>query len=169
MDQRGGEAGRASIRGPLSHERTNQDVNRQARDGFQPSRSAVLVGIGLCLLVSVFFLLMPRGVVIPLPPCLFHQLGGWHCPGCGTGRAMVSLLEGRLLEAVGYNPILVLALPLLVGLLCRFRLPARWSIPGQSLSRLVLLVVASYWLLRNVPVMPFSLLAPGGPVHAVAK
>jgi hypothetical protein len=26
----------------------------------------------------------------------------------------------------------------------------------------VLLVVASYWVLRNVPVLPFSLLAPGG-------
>jgi hypothetical protein len=75
---------------------------------------------------------------------------------------MASLLEGRLMEAVGYNPILVLAVPLLVCLLCRFRLPIGWPLSEQRLSRVVLLVVASYWVLRNVPVMPFSLLAPGG-------
>lgn len=75
---------------------------------------------------------------------------------------MVCLLEGRLVEALGYNPILALAVPLLVCLLCQFRLPIGWHVPEPRLSRMVLLVVAAYWVLRNVPAMPFSLLAPGG-------
>lgn len=140
----------------------NQDAVQRESNGGGSSRPAVLAGVGLCLLGGAVLLLAHREWAIPLPPCLFHQLSGWHCPGCGTGRAVVSLLEGRLLEAVGYNPILVLAVPLLFCLLFRFRPPIGWHVPEQRLSRVVLLVVAAYWVLRNVPAMPFSLLAPGG-------
>ena len=44
--------------------------------------------------------------------CPFYELTGWWCPGCGGLRGMHNLTEGRLLDAVHGN---VLLLPLLVG------------------------------------------------------
>src|SRR5690348_5182324 len=45
------------------------------------------------------------------PRCLFHELTGLHCPGCGATRALHRLLHGRLIEALRLNPLLILALP----------------------------------------------------------
>ncbi len=45
--------------------------------------------------------------------CPFHWLTGWHCPGCGTQRALHDLLHARPGEAFGHNAALVCALPLL--------------------------------------------------------
>lgn len=40
-----------------------------------------------------------------LPPCLFHLWTGLPCPGCGTTRAVTSLLQLRLLDAIAWNPL----------------------------------------------------------------
>lgn len=39
-----------------------------------------------------------------IPPCLFHLLTGYYCPGCGGTRAVKALLHGRILLAVYYHP-----------------------------------------------------------------
>ena len=45
------------------------------------------------------------------PRCAFYQMTGWQCPGCGGLRAMHQLLHGHLLTALRFNPLAVLALP----------------------------------------------------------
>jgi len=100
------------------------------------------------------------------PPCLFHSLTGLYCPGCGSGRALHRLLHGDVAAAFDLNPLMVLVLPfVLFGLgvywvravtgrrVCDFAVPAVWI-------RALLCVVLVYWVLRNVPVAPFSYLAP---------
>ena len=52
-----------------------------------------------------------------MPKCVLHELTGLSCPGCGFQRAMHALLHGRLLEAIGYNVFLVVALPYAIALL----------------------------------------------------
>ena len=47
-------------------------------------------------------------------PCLWHQLTGLLCPGCGGQRALHLLLHGNLSEAFSYNPLLVSALAALL-------------------------------------------------------
>lgn len=37
-------------------------------------------------------------------PCLFHELFHLYCPGCGGTRAFMALLNGRVINAVIYNP-----------------------------------------------------------------
>jgi hypothetical protein len=94
-----------------------------------------------------------------MPPCLFHRVTGLYCPGCGTGRALHRLLHGDLVGAWRLNPLMVLVIPLLVYLVARSRrggsdpLPVwlPWTIVG---------VIAVYWVARNIPVYPFTLLAP---------
>lgn len=39
-----------------------------------------------------------------LPPCLFHQISGYDCPGCGGTRAVRALLRGHLLQSALYHP-----------------------------------------------------------------
>ena len=39
-----------------------------------------------------------------LPPCLFYQISGYYCPGCGGTRAMRALLSGKLVRAACLHP-----------------------------------------------------------------
>ncbi len=41
-----------------------------------------------------------------VPPCLFHTLTGWWCPGCGMTRATHRLLHGDVVGAIRYNVLL---------------------------------------------------------------
>lgn len=41
---------------------------------------------------------------LTLPPCLFHQLCGYYCPGCGGTRAFRALLHGHILTAFCFHP-----------------------------------------------------------------
>ena len=55
-------------------------------------------------LVWHFFLLCS---VIPtkiFPPCMFHALTGFSCPGCGSTRAVSALLRGDLLTSLKLQP-----------------------------------------------------------------
>ena len=104
-----------------------------------------------------------------IPQCPIHAFTGFHCPGCGTWRALCAMSQANLAQAAAFNPLLLFAIPcLLVYLVGRRAIHARLScvraVGGQlCLSRIVLLVVIAYSVLRNIPLFPFSLLAPGGP------
>lgn len=101
------------------------------------------------------------------PKCMLHQLTGLHCPGCGTGRAAHAALNGRLVQALAFNPVAVVLLPVVAGVVL-YR-AGRWALGrpvGNDLwvdSRWVWLLAGSllvFAVLRNVPVEPFTLLAP---------
>src|SRR5262249_36109484 len=47
------------------------------------------------------------------PKCQLHSLTGLHCPGCGTTRAVYSLLNGRFEQAMAYNVLVPIILPVL--------------------------------------------------------
>lgn len=65
---------------------------------------------GCLFLLPVFALLaflISQERFIPdelLPPCLFHTLTGFSCPGCGCTRAVLALLRGDLLQSLRFNP-----------------------------------------------------------------
>ena len=100
------------------------------------------------------------------PPCLFYSLTGLYCPGCGTLRGLHQLMHGNLVGAFGYNPYTMLALPIvgfaflsaLVAATWGKRLPSIFVHP--ALIWALLAAVLTFWVLRNVPVYPFSALAP---------
>lgn len=125
----------------------------------------ILAGIGLPLLVLIgAWILYTFGN--PLI-CVFYQLTGLYCPGCGSGRASVALLHLDFAAAFGYNLLYMLLLPFIVYYLLKqyiilvFRkdvLPM-FSIDGLA-AKIVLVVILMFWILRNIPVFPFTLLAP---------
>ena len=100
------------------------------------------------------------------PICPFFGLTGYHCPGCGTLRALHQLLRGNVLGALGFNVYTMLALPCLAyafaaEALRAFRLPAppAISIPQPAAWALLSGIIA-FWVLRNIPLEPFPVLAP---------
>lgn len=40
-----------------------------------------------------------------VPPCLFHAMTGFYCPGCGGTRAVMALLRGDVLASFIWHPI----------------------------------------------------------------
>ncbi len=119
----------------------------------------------LLLAVAVIWLVDPRQ--LPLPACWFHKMTGLYCPGCGATRATHDLLHGNLVSALRHNALWTLGLPLALYaaasemLLLLGRRPL-WGNPSRRtwLICTVACVAMAFFLLRNVPLWPFSVLVP---------
>lgn len=72
-----------------------------------------LAWIGFFVLVPTSFFESHRSV------CLFRNILGRECPGCGMTRAVSSLLHGDLAGALQYNRLIVVVFPLLCYILMR--------------------------------------------------
>jgi hypothetical protein len=98
-----------------------------------------------------------------LPPCPLHAFTGFFCPGCGTTRALYYLVHGHPQMAFGENALSMSLLPFvlfdLAGVLTR-----RWPTISSRLRPwslwTLLAIVILFGVLRNIPVGPFTLLAP---------
>ena len=100
------------------------------------------------------------------PACPLHNFTGLHCPGCGTLRAIHCLVHGHLFAAFHLNPLMLLSLPLIAWLKLEQASRSGWlpgnlriSVPGKIIRSIPWIVIA-YFVLRNLPLFPFSLLAP---------
>jgi hypothetical protein len=129
-------------------------------------KKKIYIGIGL---LGVFGALVLYHTVDPtsthlFPKCLFLEITGLYCPGCGSQRAVHALLNGEWAAAIGFNAMLVIALPAaMIG----------WAVPQMQrysstttqprfelLHRTIPVLVIGFWIARNLPVYPFSVLAP---------
>ena len=90
-----------------------------------------------------------------LPQCTFYRLTGLLCPGCGATRSLYAFLHGDFAAAFRYNVLLWSLLPAIVILFCKPKLALNpriaWIIPT---------VIILFFILRNIPCFPFTLLAP---------
>jgi Protein of unknown function (DUF2752) len=104
------------------------------------------------------------------PKCILFQYTGKHCPGCGSTRALHSLLHGDLRQALAYNLFIPFLVPFLgvralrvwYGAMRRRPAPP-WRLPTW-VTWAFLVCMLTYAVLRNLPFAPFNLLAP----HLVA-
>ena len=159
--------GRSSAQAPGP--RPDVTSGAELRESFPEAAAHRLIFIsGLVLLASaavVLYLFNPATTKLWLP-CPFHALTGLHCPGCGSVRAAHQLLHGNVLAALGYNPLMVLAAPFVgyafisYGVSAARRRPMTGVAVSASWAWALLAVVLAYWVLRNVPLHPFALLAP---------
>ncbi len=113
------------------------------RVAWRPSWWTLVIAT-LAFAVLVFLYFCNPSDVPHFPRCPFLVLTGYQCPGCGTLRGIHSLLHFRFRDAWGFNPFLVVSIPLIAALVLspRFRRSPR-------VSKTVLAAILIYWLLRN--------------------
>ncbi len=127
---------------------------------------AIVIAAGL--IVGVIVLHSDNPFIQSLiPPCFFHELTGLYCPGCGTTRAGRALLHLDFLTAVRNNVMLVITLPLLAIYMPLYIwdfIQGEKKVRNVRVNRHVLVayivVLFVFTILRNIPVYPFTLLAP---------
>lgn len=102
-----------------------------------------------------------------VPPCPVRELTGLYCPGCGSARVLAALLNGDVATALSMNALIVFLLPTLAFVLVGDSLwlaGVRW-LPRARLNpvavRVLVGAILAFWVLRNLPLVPFSWLAPG--------
>jgi hypothetical protein len=109
----------------------------------------ILAGVGVVAAAVLYS--VPPGASHLYPRCLFHEATGLLCPGCGATRALAALLHGHLAEAMHWNALIVLLLPvaLLYGTSALWR--ATWPcipVPVTSALLAVALLCSGY---RTLP------------------
>ena len=94
------------------------------------------------------------------PICLFHQITGLNCPGCGGTRSVYALLHGHFGLALKDNALFVILLAAGAGRGLWFaarrirRQPAGNFLPANVLWA-VLAIAVVYTVLRNLPAFAF--------------
>jgi hypothetical protein len=133
--------------------------------GHSRVRDAALFVGGLALAVVLH--VADPSEATSFPVCPFYATTGLHCPGCGTLRCLHALLHSDLRSAIDYNALTVLFVPTLVvawlsvgfaGIGGRHA-PRVWSAPRWT-GWAVAVTFALFWILRNLPLAPFSWMAP---------
>jgi Protein of unknown function (DUF2752) len=101
------------------------------------------------------------------PICPFKAVTGLDCPGCGGTRAAHQLFTGHLGAALSFNVLAVVAMPFILwGLFASLTAMLggpRWRSVALSpqWTRVALVLLVAFWVLRNVPVAPFNWLGTG--------
>ncbi|MFT4177687.1 MAG: DUF2752 domain-containing protein [Luteolibacter sp.] len=124
----------------------------------------VVLVVGICLVLIYH---RGPGWIPGYPGCVFRNVTGFLCPGCGMTRATHSTLHGQFTQAFRFNPLGVLLLPV-VGIGIALETwnwmggkPPTWRLqPGIVGAKVLIVVIFAYWILRNLPWWPFTLLAP---------
>ncbi|QUS59715.1 DUF2752 domain-containing protein [Synechocystis sp. PCC 7339] len=124
-----------------------------------------LVTLTIVVAGTLLFLFDPASSKL-FPPSPFRSLTGLYCPGCGTLRALHQLLHGNLVGAFGLNPLMIISLPFMVYSYVAYGLKTItgqtllvWFIPPKVIW-FILQAILAYWVARNIPLAPFSWLAP---------
>lgn len=100
--------------------------------------------------------------------CSFKEITGLECPGCGGQRSIYHLLHGDVLQALHYNAFFIIAAPFLLYF---YYIGVRVYILKQEqylksfvfssyFAYSLLIAVIVFFILRNIPLFPFTYLAP---------
>jgi len=144
-------------------------IYNQIQAGMRVRRLAIFIPLILLGLLGAAYLKANHPVQSGryFLPCIFNKFTSWHCPGCGITRAYHHLFNGRIGTAFSMNPLAMLLQPFILWIFVKESLhwlqakPLGMAVPNQPLISIGLLVVLLlYWVLRNIPHWPFTLLAP---------
>ena len=119
----------------------------------------------LGVIAFFYFSINPTEVDFMLK-CPLYSTTGVYCPGCGSQRAAHHLLHFDIEKAASNN---ILFLISLLAALYHYSIPIINKLFGTQFKSifkntktllLALLLIIIFWVLRNIPYYPFTLLAP---------
>lgn len=109
------------------------------------------LGVGGLTYLKVWLPLTGIGI-----PCVFREVTGFLCPGCGMTRLVLALLEFDIAQAFRYNMLVFFLVPLyFLYLMLEWRNKSKHA---NILIRVMLIMTIVFGILRNTPY--FSWLAP---------
>jgi hypothetical protein len=119
------------------------------------------------IVLSLLYFFYPATSVSFHPKCIFHELTGLYCPGCGSQRATSALLHGNLMAALRFNILFVISIPFIVysAFVYTWNAFSKKKLQQKIFHSRVFIwscfvVVLAFGILRNLRVYPFNLLAP---------
>ncbi len=118
--------------------------------------AAIVAAAALAVAAAVYFIFDPSQAGNLFPRCPFLTLTGLQCPGCGSQRAIHSLLHGNIAQAWHYNAMLVLSLPYFAAYaLAVWRSRSGhhrlWNALNSTAAIVVALVlIVGWWVGRNI-------------------
>lgn len=129
----------------------------------------IFIGIALPVTAAAlaFLLAIALSLLEQGPPCWFYKITGLHCPGCGTGRAAIAMLNGDIALAFRNQPLMMILIPFVFYYLLKVYIAYVFGkdvLPffkiGTKFAIGLLIVILVYWVIRNIPIVPFTYLAP---------
>lgn len=116
----------------------------------------IIVLIVIFLIYAVLIIRFDIGI-----PCVFYEITGLYCPGCGITRLCLSLFEGDVYQAFRYNPIIFIDLPILF-ILFVLNIFLKKNKNIKKITDVIIIFLATitiiFGVIRNIPI--FSFLAP---------
>lgn len=116
----------------------------------------IIVLIVIFLIYAILIISFDIGI-----PCVFYEITGLYCPGCGITRLCLSLFEGDVYQAFRYNPIIFIDLPILF-ILFVLNIFFKKNKNIKKITDVIIIFLATitiiFGVIRNIPI--FSFLAP---------
>jgi len=117
----------------------------------------IIAAIGFISLVFYLYKYYEPGKATFFPPCPFYFLTGLKCAGCGSQRALHSLLNFNLSQAIYYNVFLVFCAPYLIvasfSEYCKHTsnqmLKLRNLLVGEIAVKFFFVLILIFWISRN--------------------
>lgn len=85
-----------------------------------------------------------------MPRCLFRELTGWKCPGCGSQTALMALIDGNPAGAFRANPAIPFYLLYLAAILQPLSPRLRDLLTSPAALYLLAASILLWTLLRNL-------------------
>lgn len=126
------------------------------RAGFRMYRRR-LAAVALVSTASAAAVALRAG--ISTPPCPFRFITGLDCPGCGSTRACIALLDGDVLAALDHNALIFPTLAVAAYATGSLAMGRSAAIAVPYAARIALIGVLGFWAARLVPFDPFTYLA----------
>lgn len=128
------------------------------------SRKSILIlsSLAIFTIAGLYFFAFP-GFGRFFPKCPFFTMTHLYCPGCGSQRCLSALLHGHIHEALHQNVLVILALPIIfyrLYLIFQKRTIQNTIFSTIAMPWIVLVIVLLFAVLRNIPIYPFTLIAP---------
>ena len=124
--------------------------------------------IGLLIIVTVlctlYYFFDPNSFFFP--KCPLYSNTGIYCPGCGSQRAFHDILHMDFIDAISNNILFIIAILItlfyIVTIIINnfFNRNIKSFLYRKKALLIILVIIIIFWILRNIPIHPFSLLAP---------
>ena len=114
-------------------------------------------------IIAIIFLLLVVLKIIKVP-CIFHEITGLYCPGCGITRMIISIIHFDFYQAFRYNPLIFILSPILIvissiEIFCYlFDIENKYIKKYDKLLIILIVLLILFGILRNIPL--FSYLKP---------